>query len=628
MTDRRSTADDPIVGIDLGTTNSLVAYCDEAGPRILRDESGRTLLPSIARLGGGAEPAVVGHLARESAGRDPERTVHSIKRLMGRSLADVRGEVERLPYPVVAGPRGLACVRDGTAIRTPQEISALYLRRLREIAERSLGRPVHRAVVTVPAYFDDAQRQATRDAGRLAGLEVVRIVNEPTAASLAYGLGRSGASGTIAVYDFGGGTFDVSILRLLEGATEGDEAIFQVLATAGDTHLGGDDLDAAIAAAITARIDRGRTESHADSILARQRLRLAAEAAKIALSGAESTMVEVDLPGGRIAETLTRTELEAIARPLVARTIEHCRRCCRDAGVEPREVDAAVLVGGSTRIPLVRREVEQFFGRAPYVALDPDEVVALGAAVQAAVIAGRRSDLLLLDVVPLSLGLETAGGGVAKLVVRNSTIPARAVEQFSTQVDGQRHVRLHVVQGERELVSDCRSLATFELRDLPPMPAGIPRIEVEFLVDANGVLGVTAVEVRTGIRAAVQVVPSYGLTAEEVARIERESFAHAREDMRRHRVIDLRVNAALDAKWTGEALARVRERLEPAYVASLEEHLAEVRRFVDLATREVDGVDADAFGAARDALNRASMRLHEVAIAESLRGSAAPAAGA
>ncbi|MFO0963004.1 MAG: Fe-S protein assembly chaperone HscA [Phycisphaerales bacterium] len=611
---------DPIVGIDLGTTNSLVAICDAGGPRVLADAQGRALLPSVVRFLAGQEP-VVGHEARAHAVEHPTETVHSAKRFMGRGFEESRPLAQGLPYRVVEGPRGLAAFEVGGRLVTPQETAALVLARLRATAEAALGTPVRRAVVTVPAYFDDAQRQATRDAARLAGLEAVRIVNEPTAAALAYGIGASRArrttSETIAVYDFGGGTFDVSVLQLVPGGPD-DGDFFQVLSTAGDTRLGGDDIDERLMELLTEEIRAAFGAKIAFPPAARQALRLLAERAKIVLSDAEQSEFAIDLGDGRVfRRVLRRQELEALAAPLIERTLEACRRALRDAGGP--EIDRVVLVGGSTRIPAVRAAVRACFGREPYAALDPDTVVALGAAVQASVLEGGRRDLLLVDVVPLSLGIETVGGAMAKLVVRNTSIPTRATEMFSTSVDGQTNVGLHVLQGEREMAADCRSIARFELRGIPPMPAGIPQIEVEFLVDENGVLAVTAAERRSGKRAAIQVIPTYGLTAAEVDRMEAESLAHAREDMQRHRIVDLVANARLDLKWIRDALGRVRAELDPAYAEEVEAAMMRLEGFIGAAGLDPAKVDANAFQRAKEELDRTSVRVHEVAIARSLR---------
>ena len=605
---------DPIVGIDLGTTNSLVAYCFDSGPRVLGGGSGGAIVPSVVRF----HPdgiVTVGDAPRRARAAFASETVASAKRLMGRSARETAEFARGFSVPVVEGPRGIAAFAIAGRTVTPHEVAAEVLRELRTVAEADLGTQVRRAVITVPAYFDDAQRQATRDAARLAGLEAVRIVNEPTAAALAYGIGQTRRAERIAVYDLGGGTFDVTVLDIVPGEDAGTGAdCFQVLATAGDTALGGDDVDRAVA----------RRWIEADPALAaadhdRAALVEAAERAKVALSDGASVRVEAGVSAGVRTLALTRAELDAVCAPLVARTLEACARALRDAQTTVAEIDRVVLVGGSTRLACVREAVARFFGKEPYAALDPDRVVALGASVQAAIVAGGRRDLLLLDVIPLSLGIETVGGAVAKLVMRNSPMPARAHERFSTSKDGQTSVRIHVLQGERELAEHCRSLGTFDLRGIPPMPAGIPQIEVAFAIDQNGVLSVTAVERRSACEASIQVVPSYGLTQEEVERIERESLENARADMTLHRVIDLRVHSELDLKWIGEALARVRTALDPSYVAELERAMSDVRERCDAAARDPRSVEPDAFNAAKQALDRLSMKVHETAIADTLR---------
>jgi Fe-S protein assembly chaperone HscA len=540
-----------VVGIDLGTTNSLVAYMQGDAPVVIPGVDGSNLVPSVVALDppsadGGKPGVTVGNSAHKTLIESPERVIYSVKRLMGRGLEEIQDELKLFPFrladDVEAGevPR----IKLGELRFTPPEISAYILRQLKRNAERFFGSPVTQAVITVPAYFNDAQRQATKDAGRMAGLDVLRLVNEPTAAALAYGLDRA-KEGTIAVYDLGGGTFDVSILKLRDG-------IFEVQSTNGDTHLGGDDIDNLL---LTIALNEILSEHKVDlrgHPGAVQALRKAAIEAKISLSSAQSAKFDIELPNGeRYQREIPREVFDILIEPVLKRTAGPCRQAMTDAGITPDQIDEVVLVGGSTRIPAVRTLVNELFhlaprGKKPHIELNPDEVVALGAAVQADILAGASKtteQLLLLDVTPLSLGIEALGGTVAKIIGRNSTIPASATEHFTTGVDGQTNVAIHVVQGEREMASDCRSLARFDLKGIPPMSAGIPRIEVKFLIDADGILQVTAREQRSGQAANIEVKPTYGLTDEQVETMILDSFDNAEADFAKRLLIEARNEA-------------------------------------------------------------------------------------
>jgi Fe-S protein assembly chaperone HscA len=617
-----------VVGIDLGTTNSLVAYVKDGVPVVVRDRDGDALLPSVVSV---AEDQTV-YVGREAERRlltDPGRTVYSVKRFMGKGVHDVGEEARLFPFRLAGDPGGIVKIGLGRREFTAPEISAFILRELKRRAEAHFAEQgevdadVDRVVITVPAYFNDAQRTATRDAGRIAGLDVLRIINEPTAASLAYGLDKRHA-GLIAVYDFGGGTFDISILRVEDG-------VFQVLSTNGDTHLGGDDIDLLLMQQVLvdpniasgfqpSRADGarrpGRAEASVNSPEAEagsrtggeiQAIRQAVIRAKLDLSESEETQIRV----GNYRKRITRAEFDALVRPIVDRTLEPCRQALADAELKPSQIDEVVLVGGSTRIPLVRRLVGELFGRTPHSELNPDEVVALGAAVQADILMTGNREMLLLDVTPLSLGIETMGGVMSKIILRNSTIPATGSEMFTTFVDSQTAVDIHVLQGERELVADNRSLARFKLRGIPAMPAGMPRVQVQFQIDANGILSVTARELRTDVEQTIEVKPSYGLTDDEVERMLLDSFENAEADFAARLLIEARNEAETVVHATEKSIR------SPEYPEIAATRLAAgERERIDAALADLkavlNGPDREAIKSAMQTLNEATQHLAEV----------------
>ena len=613
-------ATDRIVGIDLGTTNSLVAFMQGESPVVIPGDDGLNLVPSVVALDEKNQP-VIGNAARKYLTETPERVVYSIKRLMGRGIDDIQEELKFFPFRLAEDLQAgeVLRIKLGEKTFTPPEISALILRQLKRNAERFFGAPVTKAVITVPAYFNDAQRQATKDAGRIAGLEVLRLVNEPTAASLAYGLDKK-QNGIIAVYDLGGGTFDVSILKLHDG-------IFEVIATNGDTHLGGDDIDNLL---ITIALDDTLGDLGLDlrnndlrrNAEAVQAIRKAVIEAKIAISSQPSVKLDVELPGGkRYLREITREQFEQLIQPIIDRTVSPCKQALKDAGLKPEQIDEVVLVGGSTRIPKVRALVKELFHREPHIDLNPDEVVALGAAVQANILGGgseATENMLLLDVTPLSLGIEVAGGVTDKIILRNSTIPASATQHYTTQIDGQANVAIHVLQGERELAKDCRSLARFDLKGIPAMAAGMARIEVKFLIDANGILHVSAREQRSGKESEIQVQPSYGLTDEQVEGMILDSFDSAEEDFRQRQLIEARnetatILAALDKGKKNPAWGHLTTD-EKKKIAKMEKALAAVN----------GEDDYQAIRKAIDALNQGTTRLAELmmdsAVTSALKG--------
>jgi molecular chaperone DnaK len=601
-----------VIGIDLGTTNSVVAVLEGGEPVVIPNSEGGRTTPSVVAFTKDGE-RLVGQVAKRQAVTNPENTIFSIKRFMGRRYDEVADEAKMVPYKVVKAPNGDVRIEVMGKLHSPPEISAMILQKLKQSAEDYLGQKVTQAVITVPAYFNDAQRQATKDAGKIAGLEVARIVNEPTAAALAYGLDKK-KDEEIAVYDFGGGTFDISVLEVGEGVVE-------VKATNGDTHLGGDNIDQRIIDWIVSEFKKDQGIDLGKDKMALQRLKEAAEKAKMELSTTMETEINLpfitaDASGPKhLAMKLSRSKLEQLVGDLIERSMGPVKQCLKDAGVEPKDIDEVVLVGGQTRMPKIQQLVKDFFGKEPHKGVNPDEVVAVGAAVQAGILTGDVKDVLLLDVTPLSLGVETLGGVMTKLIERNTTIPTKKTETFSTAADNQTSVEVHVLQGEREMARDNRTLGRFHLVGIPPAPRGVPQIEVTFDIDANGILNVSAQDKATGKTQNITITASSGLGKDEVERMVKEAQSHSEEDKRRRELVDLRNQTDTLAYSVEKLLKDNRDKVGESDAKAIEEAVAEARK-------AMEGEDASALRSAMDKLTSLSHKL-----AESLYKSAPPPGG-